>query len=188
MLKNIFLFAFILIGFLSNSALGAGVELHVSLSPAGSFVARTKNVAGHVIKNGDSVTAKDVVVDVKSLDSGIELRNKHMLQRLQADKFPKALLLKAEGKGGKGKATIKVKDITKEVEGTYTIDDKGFEGRFPLKMSEFGIEDVNYMGVGADDEFNVVVALPVKAETSAPAKSETKVPAQKAVAKPKVKK
>ncbi len=160
-MKWLFWFVF----FTSALALAQGhLELRISLSPAGHFVAQTNKVTGYVIRNGNTVKAQDVTIDLRDIDSGIALRNKHMKQRLQTDKYPNALLISGEGANGKGKATIKVKNITKMVEGTYKfLSNNMVETHFRLKMSDFNIKDVSYLGVGAEDELEVVVNLPLKA-------------------------
>lgn len=146
------------------------MELRISLFPAGSFVAKSSKVTGHAEVAGDVVTAKDIKVDTKSFDSGIDLRNKHMRQRFDPDKFPHATLVEGRGQGGNGKAKLQVRGITKEVEGTYkVVDDKNVEATFKVKASDFDIKDVSYMKVGMEDELEVFVRVPVKKGGAAPA-------------------
>jgi hypothetical protein len=139
------------------------VELRINLFPAGSFVAKSTKVTGHAEQKGSSVTAKNITVDTNSFDSGIELRNKHMKQRFESDKYPEAILLEAHGEGGKGKGKLKVRDVTQDVEGTYKIEgDQVLEATFKTKASLFGIKDVSYMKVGMEDELEVFVRVPLK--------------------------
>lgn len=154
------------------------MELRVSLFPAGSFVAKTSKVKGHAELNGSTVTAKNITVPTGSFDSGIELRNKHMKQRFETEKFPEAELLEAVGRDGKGRGKVKVKGITKDVEGSYKLvnDDKELEATFKTKASEFNIKDVSYMKVGMEDELEIFVRVPVqKGGGAAPADAPKKV-------------
>lgn len=138
------------------------VEIGVKLSPAGSFKAITKNVKGKASVRGGNVSASGVLVDLRTLSTGVSLRDKHLKERLQTDKFPVAKLVKAEGEGGKGTATIEIKGMKKNVSGTYSVDGKTLHAEFKMKMSDLGINDTRYMGVGAKDEVTVSVELPVK--------------------------
>ncbi len=76
----------------------AGVDIDVVLSPAGSFTAKTKQITGTAKKTADGVTADGIVVDLRSLKTGIELRDSHTKKYLMVNKYPKAKLLQATGK------------------------------------------------------------------------------------------
>jgi polyisoprenoid-binding protein YceI len=158
-MKKIF---FVMTILLSTSVFAQSLEIDVRLSPAGSFKATTKNIKGAVKISGDKVSAENVLVDLRSLTTGIGLRDKHLKERLQADKHPVAKLVKAEGKGGKGTATLEIKGQKKDVSGTYEVKGKTLQADFKMKMSDLGINDVRYMGVGAKDEVTVTIVLPVK--------------------------
>ncbi len=148
--------------FCAQSAFAQSLEIDVKLSPAGSFQAVTKKVKGSAKVSGDKATADGVLIDLKSLSTGIGLRDKHLKQRLDVDKFPMAKLIKAEGKNGKGTATIEIKGKKLPVDGTYEVKSGHLIAKFKMKMSDLGIDDVNYMGVGAKDEVVVSVDLPTK--------------------------
>ncbi len=142
-------------------AQNAGVQVDFKLTP-GSFSAKTAKVKGFATVNGDTVSAENVEVDIKSLKTGMELRDKHMKERLEVDTHPTAKLIKAVGKNGKGKGTIVVKGIQKEVTGTYKLDGKKLTAEFKISLEDFKIEKVRYMGIGVKDEALVTVTLPVK--------------------------
>jgi polyisoprenoid-binding protein YceI len=135
----------------------------VALSPAGSFVAKTDEVAGEAIQEGDTVKAENIVVKLDSLKTGIPLRDKHAKDKyLETKKFPDAVLTKAIGKGGKGKGRLKIRNIEKDVEGTYKVDGGNLTANFPIKLSDYGITGIKYMGVGVDDQVKLTVTVPVK--------------------------
>ena len=158
-MKKIFFVSVVLV---SGSLFAQSLEIDVKLSPAGSFKATTKKIKGTVKVSGDKVSAENVFVDLHSLTTGIGLRDKHLKERLETEKYPVAKLVKAEGKGGKGTATLELKGQKKDVTGTYQVKGNNLLAEFKMKMSDLGINDVRYMGVGAKDEVVVSIVLPVK--------------------------
>ncbi|MGE0527983.1 MAG: YceI family protein [Bdellovibrionales bacterium] len=138
-----------------------GVEIGVSLSPAGSFVAKTKKVTGSAYKTADGIAAENVVVDLKSITTGIGLRDKHTKERLMVSKYPQAKLIKAVGKGGKGVAKIEIKGKQQTVRGTYKVEGNVLKAEFPMRLPDLDIKDVRYMGVGVKDTVTVKIELPL---------------------------
>lgn len=145
-----------------SSAYAQSVTVDVTLNPMGDFKAKTANVKGAATVKGDEVTAQNIVVDLKSLKTGVELRDKHTQKHLDTTKFPEAILVSAKGKGGKGIGKIKIRGIEKDIAGTYKVEGKVLKADFPIKISDFGIGDINYMGVGVEDTVTLHVAVPVK--------------------------
>lgn len=144
-------------------AADAGMEADVALTPAGDFKAKTDDVKGEAIADGDTIHAENITVNMKSIKTGLSLRDKHAKEKyLEVDKYPEAVLVKAIGKGGKGKARIRFRGIEKDVDGTYKIDGSMLVAEFPLKLSDFGISGIKYMGVGVDDVSKVHVTVPLK--------------------------
>lgn len=147
---------------LSNVALAQSAEVDVSLTPAGDFVAKTSDIKGSVKQKGDSVMAENVVVSLKNLKTGISLRDKHARDKyLEVNKYPTMTLVKAIGKNGKGKGRIRYRGVQKDVTGTYKINGNKLDAEFPLKLSDFKINGIKYMGVGVDDVVKVRVSLPI---------------------------
>ena len=149
----------------------AGVAVHVTLSPAGSFIAETERVTGTAYKTADGVAAENVVVDITSLKTGVSLRDKHTKEHLLSEKFPQAKLLKAVGKNGKGEALIEIKGIKRKVAGTYTIAGNMLKASFPIHLPDLEITGIKYMGVGVKDDVTVDINLPLG---PAPAKTAKK--------------
>lgn len=148
--------------FLSCGAYAGELVIDVSLSPAGSYKAKTAQVTGFAKKSGSGkVIAQDVVIDMSSLTTGIELRDKHTKERLRVKEFPKARLVSATGQDGKGHATIEAMGKKVEVNGTYEVSGQNLVAHFPLQISTFGIQSVRYMGVGVKDKVMVNVTLPI---------------------------
>jgi len=105
-----------------------GTELHVkqgsknhvefiSDAPFGKFSGVTENIDGYMYWEGNNYTTNSSLyfeVDLKTLDTGIGLRNRHMRDNyLQTDKFPDASF--------KGKIT----NVTPAAQGPFKIDAEG---------------------------------------------------------------
>lgn len=156
-------FLVVLLFSLSAEAQKAGLKAEVKLSPAGGFTATTPDVTGEVTKEEDGYKATNVKVNLKNIKTGIELRDKHTQKHLETEKFPEATLVTAIGKKEKGKAKIKFHGEEKEVEGTYKVlNDKFLQANFVIKLSDFAITGIRYMGVGVKDEVQVELIVPLK--------------------------
>lgn len=143
----------------ANGKAGADVVL----TPAGDFRAKTDDVRGFAVQKGDTVTADNVIVNMKSLSTGLSLRDKHAKEKyLEVEKYPTMVMTKAIGKGGHGKAHIKWRGVEHDVEGTYKIKGDTLIANFPMKLSDYNISGIRYMGVGVEDEVKVEVELPLK--------------------------
>lgn len=148
-----------------HSAFANNLQIDVALSPAGSYKAETKKITGSARRTADGIEAEGVTIDLKSITTGIALRDKHTKEHLMVDKYPQAKLVKATGKDGKGKATIELRGKTVEVSGTYKIDGKMVKAEFPMKLSDLDITGVRYMAVGVKDEVKVHIELPLTEAT-----------------------
>ena len=142
---------------------GPGVVADVSLTPAGDFKAKMDDVKGEAVQAGDSFTADKITVNLNSMKTGLPLRDKHGKEKyLEVAKYPEAVLSKASGKGGKGTGMLKLHGIEKAVTGTYKVEGKMLTADFPIKLSDFGIVGIKYMGVGVDDDVKIHVTVPIK--------------------------
>ncbi|MNK93821.1 YceI-like domain protein [compost metagenome] len=140
----------------------AQVTVDVSLNPMGNFEAKTSSVSGTATMTGDEISAQNVVVNLKGLKTGVDLRDKHTQKHLETGKFPEAVLISAKGKGGKGTGKIKIRGIEKEISGTYKVEKNMLKADFDLMLNEFKIENINYMGVGVEDKVTLHVVIPIK--------------------------
>jgi len=146
----------------------SSATVSVKLSPAGSFKADTKDVKGSAVQRGAEVTAENIMVDLKSLNSGIALRDEHMKNKyLDLKNHPHAILVFARGNSGRGEGKIKINGIEKPVSGIYKIKGKELDAEFELKLSDFGISGIKYMGVGVSDNVKVNVTVPLVAGAAA---------------------
>ena len=172
---QIFLKPFIVTLLLSVSALAQqkGVKVAVTLFPAGDFVAQTSDVTGFAeIVSPTEVKASNIKINLKSLKTGMDLRDDHAKNKyLDVNKYPEAILMSATGKNGKGSGVLKMRNKESKIEGTYTLlaGNKFLKAEFKTKLSEYDIKEINYKGVGVDDEIKVEVIVPVQAAAATPA-------------------
>ncbi len=170
---NLFFLVTLLIG-LNSYAQKSEVKIFVTLSPAGDFVAKTADVKGFAILNSKdgSYTADNVIIEAKSLKTGLSLRDEHMQNKyLEVSKFPQIILKKAKGVNNKGVGILVIKGKEIKVSGTYKATEKSIVAEFSMNLKDAGIEDVSYKGVGVDDEIKIVAELPIqKSESKASAK------------------
>lgn len=150
---------------ISLSAFAASFNADVKLSPAGSFKATTSKVEGFAYKTADGgVAADNVKIDLRTITTGVSLRDTHTKKHLMVEKYPEAKLVKAAGKDGKGTATIDIRGKKQDVSGTYEVAGETLKATFPMNLTDLDIKDVRYMGVGVKDLVNVTVELPLKAK------------------------
>lgn len=138
------------------------VVLKFKMFPGSDFNAKSSNVKGSAKLVGTKVIAENISVPISSLDTGMELRTKHMKEKyLEMNKFPEAKLIRGEGENGKGKGLFEIHGEKKEVAGDYKINGNELTADFTLKMSDFKIAKVKYLGIGVGDDVKVTVTVPI---------------------------
>lgn len=158
-----FMIAALLVTFcMTQAALAQEAVVDVTLNPMGDFKGKTSDVKGFATVKGDEVTAENIIVNLATLKTGVELRDKHTQKHLDTKQFPEAVLVSAKGKAGKGTGKIKIRGVEKDIAGTYKVEGKQLVADFKLNIGDFGIKDINYMGVGVEDEVAIHVTVPVK--------------------------
>lgn len=159
---------------LSVFAETASMQAKVVLRPAGSFVAETDKVKGEAVKTPDGgVSAENIVIDLRTLHTGVGLRDKHLKDKIQVEKYPETKLVKATGKNGKGIAEIEFMGMKKKVEGTYKIEGKSLNAEFPINLPDFNITGIKYMGIGVKDEVVIAVKVPLNQQIERRAASQS---------------
>lgn len=137
-----------------------GVVAKVDLFPAGSFTAAFQPLEGRGHKSGDRYTAKELKVDVKTVTTGFALRDKHLLEKLEANKYPFIRVSNVSAQDGKGTAKISIKGITKDLSYSYEILSEGLaKAKFNLSLADFKITGVSYQGVGVEDTLELVATV-----------------------------
>ncbi len=170
MLKILILSLFFAINVFANS-----VEFTAYFTPLpGNFVTKTDKVKGVVKKVGESYVAENIIIDSGSLSSDAKLRDKHMKDedRLDVKKFPEIILVKAEGKKGKGSGRIKIKGVEVEIpkkpevseDPTYEIKDGKLIAKFCLLLDKFPFKNLKHLGVGVKNEIKVRAEIDIEKE------------------------
>jgi len=154
------------------------VRVVCPMQPGGAFEARTTALSGTLTPgSGKPVAlAGQIAVDLATLVTGIELRDKHLRENyLEVQKgagFDKAVLSDlrlsdADGEAFRGRTgftgTLTLHGVTKPVAGTAEIRAEGagarVEANFPLSLSDFGITAPMYMGVGVANRVLIKVSF-----------------------------
>ena len=162
------------------------VRVTCLITVGGSFEARTPSLTGAVVV-GDTrpaVFAGDLSVDLRTLDTGIGLRNEHLrneyLEVGHGEGFERAVLSEIQlgdvdpdtfqGRTG-FTATFLLHGARRTVIGHAEIHRDGssvrVEASFPVTLADYGIAKPRYLGVGVKDEVQVkvsLVAVPVAAQ------------------------
>jgi len=155
-------YLFIAATLISTMSFAHEVVVKVSLSPAGSFEAKTSKVRGEIKKEGTKFIAESLSIKVDDLKTGIDLRDEHFKKHLNYDKFPKIVMNKIVAENGKGTGELVVNDTTNKVEFTYkNVSDKKLEATFKVKASSFKLKEAKYLEIGVDDDVEIVATIDV---------------------------
>ncbi len=156
----------------------ADVRVMCPLTIGGSFQAKTSALSGLLLPSGSHPPSYDgsLVVDLRTLDTGIALRDDHMREKyLEVDKAPgydRATLSEIDLKGvnpdspvGKGSFTgsFMLHGTKKTVSGPVQVRQAGagvrVKASFPINLSEYNIPEPRYLGVGVKNTVQVEVSF-----------------------------
>lgn len=153
-------------------ALANSVEFKANRTFGGNIIAKTERVKGVVKKVGDTYIAENITVDAKSLKSGMEMLDSHIKREdsLNSEKFPEIVLVKAEGKNGKGSGTIRIKGVEVaiphkpevEEDPKYEIKDGKLLAEFRLLLNQFPFKNLKHLGVGVKNEITVKAEIDIQ--------------------------
>jgi polyisoprenoid-binding protein YceI len=156
------------------------VRVICPMTIGGSFEAKTMALSGSVTASASGSAALDgsFAVDLRTLDTGIGLRNEHLRENyLEVDKglgFDTATLSEIDLKGfnvdapeGKGSFTgsLTLHGARKTVTGAVDVRQAGaalrVKASFPVNLSDYRIHKPRYLGIGVKDTVQVEVAFAV---------------------------
>jgi polyisoprenoid-binding protein YceI len=156
----------------------ADVRITCPLTIGGSFQMKTSSLGGLLTPSTTYPPSYDgnLAVDLRTLDTGIALRNEHMLGKyLEVDKgldYDKATLSQVDLKGvnpdapeGKGTFTgsLMLHGTKKTVTGPMEVRKAGsgvrVKASFPVNLSEYNIPEPRYLGVGVKNTVQVEVTF-----------------------------
>ena len=138
------------------------LTLEFELSPAGSFTAKSDALRWKGVKvEGGQVQVDSVTLPLDTLKTGIALRDRHMTQKyFEVSQYPQAILKSIQAGGGKMTGVLQLRGVELPIQGETRQDGKSVQVEFITKISDFGIREPKYMGVGVEDEVKVRVKLP----------------------------
>ena len=157
------------------------IRVTCPLTVGGSFDANTTSLIGKVVVDAAGTLSGELSVDLSTLDTGISLRNEHMrdnyLEIGKGRDYERAVLSSIVAGDLSGELTegarpftarLLVHGTTRPVSGRVTLKRQGTGIRvhpsFPVRLSEHGIPDPRYLGVGVGKDVTVravFVANPV---------------------------
>ena len=154
------------------------VRVLCPLTVGGSFEATTRALTGAltVASTGPIVFAGEVRVDLRTLETGIALRNEHLrdnyLEVSKAAGYETAVLTDvklpdahADASVFKSRftATLRLHGVSKSIAGTAEVKRTGgrarIQARFPVSLPAFEIAKPRYLGVGVKDDVQVSVSF-----------------------------
>lgn len=138
------------------------IKIEVTLNPAGSFVASSKQLkAGKFNRHQQNgFLLSGATLALESLGTGIELRDAHMKENyFEVQKYPQAELYETVGKGGHFKGKLRLHGVTKEIRGDYELTSQILKAQFFCRLSDFKIKKANYRGIGVEDQVKVTAEI-----------------------------
>jgi polyisoprenoid-binding protein YceI len=162
------------------------VRVNCPLTVGGSFEARTTALAGVLTFASlqPAVLTGNLAVDLKTLDTGIGLRNEHLQEKYlevgKGEGFDTAVLsdlhlAKADPDTVQARTTftasLLLHGTRTTVTGNAEIQRQGasvhVEASFPVTLADYGIPKPQYLGVGVDQKVHVKVSLVAAPDTTA---------------------
>jgi len=161
------------------------VRVRCPMTVGGTFEARTNAIEGAVtLADPGPALAGELVVDLRTLHTGIGLRDEHMqsnyLEVGRGIGFDHAVLSEVHlGTGDprtvEGRVSFSgsllLHGTKRSVSGQATVHRDGpsvhVEAHFPIRVVDFGIARPRYLGVGVQDPVTVLVSLVARPETGA---------------------
>jgi len=147
------------------------VRVTCPMTVGGSFDAKSSALAGTLaVDPSSTVLSGELSVELKTLDTGISLRNQHMIEDYlevgKGDGFERATLSNIDVSFDGPKpftALLRLHGVTQAVTGRATVSAHGSSVRvdasFPLHISDYAIAAPRYLGVGVKNEVTVRVVF-----------------------------
>jgi polyisoprenoid-binding protein YceI len=154
----------------------ASVVVLCPMTVGGAFEARTRALDGALALDPAQPSAIDgtLTVDLRSLRTGIALRDEHMRDKyLEVDRSPSIAHATLDRNHVSGldpskpagrasfRGSLTLHGRTRDVDGTAVLRRSGaglrVEAAFPVRVSDFAIPDPTYLGVGVRNTLTVSV-------------------------------
>ncbi|MFA5582575.1 MAG: YceI family protein [Bacteriovoracaceae bacterium] len=138
------------------------VNIHVALTPAGSFNAVTDKVRGKIVKTDTGFHSKRIEINIQNLKTGIDLRDEHLWEHLNSKTHSKATLTELKATNGNATAMLEVNGVKVPVSINYVDSGNVVDANFKVKASDFKLPPKSYLGVGVSDEVSINVKMGYK--------------------------
>jgi polyisoprenoid-binding protein YceI len=154
------------------------VRVLVPLKPGGAFEAKTSSLGGTLTVGASRPlpVSGEISVDLATIDTGIDLRNRHLrekyLEIAKGKGFDRAVMSEilvsdAQDDAFEGRTVftgmLLLHGVRREVTGTGVVRRQSpgvrVQATFPLTLTDFGVEPPEYMGVGVANKVIVSVVL-----------------------------
>ena len=159
MLKHILVFVSIACCLSSKIAVAAGKCEFFAKASIGvlEFTGTGCSIQGSPKVEGGKVSG-EFSVDVSKLDTGMALRNDHMLENfLEAKKYPKATLkldpMPEAGGAFTGKLTLH--GVEKPISGKADKSPSGWSFKFDVNTKDFGMKQADYKGIVIGESISI---------------------------------
>ena len=129
---------------------------------------------GKVSVDGDKITSSSFEVKTATLDTGIELRNKHLKENyIKVKEFPVSTLtissaenVAAQRKGAVGAENkftgeMELAGAKKAIDGKYSVKGSTVTATFSIELNDFKIKTPSFMGVAIADKVHVTVIFDI---------------------------
>lgn len=115
-------------------------------------------IEGEVVEEGGKYNGT-LLVDVRGFETGIKKRDGHVQDYLDSKSHPVSSLVlkKVEQKTNSFEGDLTIKGKTKAIFGYFKMDASHLKAIFKVKVSDYPIGKVSYLGFGIEDEIEVEV-------------------------------
>jgi len=136
-----------------------------SSNPSGSFT----GFNGDITFDPDNLSESkfDLKVDVKSINTGIKLKNKHARGEkwLNAEKYPEITFVSSKivkaGKGYEVTGKMFIHGVSKEMTIPFSFNDNTFSSEFEINRLEFNVGNTKGMSSVVPEVLKIKVSVPV---------------------------
>lgn len=164
------------------NATNGSIRLNFELSPTGEFSATSNSLEGIAYQQGPQILAPELKLNLDTLKTDIDLRDEHMKRDyLETQKFPQATLRNVVAANGTFSGTLTIKNQSKPIQGTYTLDGKDLTAKFDTNFDNWGIKKAKYLGVGVESTVRVEAKLKIgeAPKNTPPARAPKPKPSQR---------
>ncbi|MGE3609245.1 MAG: YceI family protein [Bacteriovoracaceae bacterium] len=137
------------------------VSVDVELNPAGSFQAITHDLKGKITKQGETLKADKISIPVKTLQTGIDLRDEHLWKHLSVSKYPSVTLSNVKGEKGKANGILEIAGIKKNISIDYKEKGNEVLASFKINTHDFKLPKAEYLNVGVEEIITCEVTMPI---------------------------